>query len=138
MGYRTDLALERAGVRAKKETINGLQVNHMEEDSVHYITVEAPQITGTIDGDGKLRALLSQELQALLPKEGEVLVAGLGNPQVTPDALGPQCADRVLATRHVRERLQLMSGLAACAVFLSQSPACWELPAWKQLRCCRH
>lgn len=111
MGYRTDLALERAGVRAKKETINGLQVNHMEEDSVHYITVEAPQITGTIDGDGKLRALLSQELQALLPKEGEVLVAGLGNPQVTPDALGPQCADRVLATRHVRGKAAIDVGL---------------------------
>lgn len=111
MGYRTDLALERAGVKAQKEEINGLQVSRMEEKGIRYITVEAPQITGTIDGDGKLRALLTQELQDLLPEEGEVLVAGLGNPQVTPDALGPFCADRMLATRHVRGRIAMEVGL---------------------------
>ncbi|MCH3973023.1 MAG: GPR endopeptidase [Oscillospiraceae bacterium] len=112
MGYRTDLALERAETKSAKETVNGLQVSRMEENGIHYITVEAPQITGTADGDGKLRSLLSQELAALLPKEGEVLVAGLGNPQVTPDALGPLCADRVLATRHVRGHIGAEAGLS--------------------------
>ena len=111
MGYRTDLALERAGAKARKGTVNGMQVSRMRENGVHYITVEAPQITGTIDGDGKLRALLTQELKALLPKDGEVLVAGLGNPQVTPDALGPLCADRILATRHVRGKVAAEVGL---------------------------
>ncbi|ARP49508.1 MULTISPECIES: GPR endopeptidase [Caproicibacterium] len=112
MGYRTDLALERAEAKTKKESMNGLQVSRMEENGVHYITVEAPQITGTVEGDGKLRHFLSQEIAALLPKKGEVLVAGLGNPQVTPDALGPLCADRVLATRHVRGHIGVQTELA--------------------------
>ena len=39
----------------------------------------------------------------LLPPEGEVLVAGLGNRAITPDAVGPRSADRVLVTRHLVE-----------------------------------
>ena len=42
-------------------------------------------------------------LSTLLPERGEVLVAGLGNRAITPDALGPLCADRVLVTRHLVE-----------------------------------
>ena len=46
---------------------------------------------------------VSALLTPLLPREGEVLVAGLGNRAITPDALGPLCADRVLVTRHLVE-----------------------------------
>ena len=52
--------------------------------------------------DARLHALVSA-LDSLLPKTGGVLVVGLGNPAVTPDALGPKCADLVLATRHIPE-----------------------------------
>ena len=31
------------------------------------------------------------------------LVAGLGNQSITPDAIGPLCAQRVFATRHIRQ-----------------------------------
>ena len=41
------------------------------------------------------------ELKALLPEEGPLLVAGLGNPAMTPDAVGPLAVDSVLVTRHL-------------------------------------
>lgn len=41
-------------------------------------------------------------LHGLLPKqEGPVLVVGLGNRSITPDAYGPQVADQILVTRHL-------------------------------------
>ena len=44
-------------------------------------------------------------LDRLLPqKTGEALVVGLGNRSVTPDAIGPRCADHVLVTRHLTHR----------------------------------
>ena len=48
---------------------------------------------------GELRSQL-----ALAPGES-VLVIGLGNPDITPDAVGPLAASHVLATRHLRDRL---------------------------------
>lgn len=44
-------------------------------------------------------------LGPLLPEEGPVLTAGLGNPAMTPDALGPRTLDHLLVTRHLREVL---------------------------------
>ncbi len=45
---------------------------------------------------------LKELLSPLLPPEkGEVLVVGLGNRAITPDAVGPKTADRVLVTRHL-------------------------------------
>jgi len=37
-----------------------------------------------------------------VPEDGGVLVAALGNPDITPDALGPLCASSVLVTRHLK------------------------------------
>ena len=44
-------------------------------------------------------------LRPLLPEEGPVLAAGLGNPAMTPDALGPRTLDHLLVTRHLGEVL---------------------------------
>ena len=40
-------------------------------------------------------------LKEPLPTEGPVLVVGLGNRAMTPDAVGPLAADHVLVTRHL-------------------------------------
>lgn len=65
---------------------------------------------------------LSEELSQLVPK-GPALVIGLGNNDITPDALGPQAASRVLATRHLREELgsedEFLSGLRQVSVMAS-------------------
>ena len=47
---------------------------------------------------------LADELRPMIP-EGTVLVAGLGNADITPDAIGPEAASKVLATRHLRREL---------------------------------
>ena len=51
--------------------------------------------------------MLSKELQHLAKpkKRGTVLVVGLGNWNITPDALGPKVVSRVLVTRHLRDTL---------------------------------
>ena len=66
-----------------------------------YITVEVPPLTDNEETLGKAAGLVAKELTALLPAEGSVLVVGLGNRAITPDALGPESADMVLATRHI-------------------------------------
>lgn len=102
MAYRTDLAMERNGKTTQKENLRGFPVRRSKEGEVCYVTIEAPRIGGGDDEEASLRRLVTDELQKLLPQKGEILVAGLGNADMTPDALGPICADQVFATRHIK------------------------------------
>ena len=45
---------------------------------------------------------LSTIVNALLPQHDRCLIACLGNPQITPDAIGPLCADHLMVTRHLK------------------------------------
>lgn len=75
-----------------------------------YITVEIPPFT--TDGevlDGRLTAV-STELKRILP-DGKVLVIGLGNKQITPDAFGPDAASLIIATRHISREMSERLGL---------------------------
>ena len=47
-----------------------------------------------------VRAVGSQ-LKPFLPEDGAVLVIGLGNPAMTPDAIGPMTLKHLLVTRHL-------------------------------------
>lgn len=49
---------------------------------------------------------VAKQVRALLPAEkGTVLVVGLGNRAVTPDAVGPRMTEQLLVTRHLVEQL---------------------------------
>ena len=64
-----------------------------------------------------VRAVGSQ-LRELLPEEGPVLVIGLGNDAMTPDAVGPLAADNILITRHLIAAMpKHFSGFRPVAVF---------------------
>lgn len=70
-----------------------------------YITMEAPNMAVP---DEEYHREISEELakyiKELIKIEKEdyvVLVAGLGNRQVTPDALGPHVVDNLAITRHI-------------------------------------
>ena len=64
-----------------------------------------------------VRAVGSQ-LKELLPGNGPVLVVGLGNGAMTPDAIGPLAADSVLVTRHLIAAMpKHFSGFRPVAVF---------------------
>lgn len=65
-----------------------------------------------------VRAVGSQLKTLLPPEEGPVLVVGLGNDAMTPDAVGPLAADSVLVTRHLIAAMpKHFSGFRPVAVF---------------------
>lgn len=69
-----------------------------------YITYSLPSFLSDTDlFDGRLEDL-SSVLNSLLPKDmSSVLVAGVGNLDITADALGPKVNDYVIATRHLMQ-----------------------------------
>ncbi len=68
-----------------------------------YVTLSCPQqMTIELSVRQALSHALSCELIAMLPRGARtVLVTGLGNRSVTPDALGPRTVEHVLVTRHM-------------------------------------
>ena len=76
-----------------------------------YTTVELPSFSeASADLDHRVDAVAA-ELARLLPKDGEVLVAGLGNSSITPDALGPKTVQKIFATRHIQGEFARAAGL---------------------------
>lgn len=70
-----------------------------------YVTMEAPaMVEPDEDYHREISECLAEELLKMIPNSGEeqsVLVVGLGNREVTADALGPQVVDNLFITRHV-------------------------------------
>lgn len=70
-----------------------------------YITLEADALTEPDDGYHREVSLcIADHLQSLLPdckNEKSILVVGLGNRDVTADALGPEVLDHLNITRHM-------------------------------------
>ena len=60
-------------------------------------------------------AAVASLLTSLVPEEGPVLVAGLGNAAMTADALGPRTAGHLLVTRHLGAVLPMLRPVAALA-----------------------
>lgn len=129
MFFRTDLALE---AQESAQDLDGVEMETDKEGDVvvtrleivrdeaaqrlgkplgSYITLEIPPITDDYRDPEQRIALLAQEIAALLPQEGLVLVAGLGNTAITPDNLGPRTAHTVLATRHISGEWARATGL---------------------------
>lgn len=126
--FRTDLALERfdaakkshgmgrgvEGVTYHRKTISGLAVHtmdiHTEEASNklckpcgNYYTISLKKMLKRCDDsfiDGT--KCIAEVLRMVLPKGNRYLIACLGNPQITPDAIGPLCARQVMVTRHLK------------------------------------
>ena len=112
MEYRTDLALEYTEPTSQRvEKRKNCTITRIRENGADYITLEVPAISDHIDSGDELLHQLRDELSALLPETGLVLVAGLGNRAITPDALGPQTAEQVLATRHIHGEIARITGL---------------------------
>lgn len=123
---RTDLALESGalfdggsvdGVEMEELTRAGWKVTRVSISSEAgaqalgkprgtYLTLDLTDYS-TAGTDAFPRAVeaVGDCLRELLPKRtGCALVVGLGNRAVTPDAVGPRSADRVLVTRHLHQQ----------------------------------
>ncbi|MBR3577045.1 MAG: GPR endopeptidase [Clostridia bacterium] len=74
-----------------------------------YITIEAKTLKHLTDYEREnIEDIFGQKLRKLLEEKGvsggdSVLVAGLGNNSITPDALGPQTVEKLDVTRHIME-----------------------------------
>lgn len=129
VSIRTDLALEGrellggdvSGIESEQSVCGDAKItriNVIDEQGSRalgkpigrYITVEVPPLTVNSGMDEQLVNALSDEISPFLP-EGEILVVGLGNTHITPDALGPRAAARVLATRHITGEVAQTVGL---------------------------
>lgn len=146
---RTDLALEaRESVEDADGKLHGVIVEESDNEQceVHmtkvmitskngakalrkpmgtYITLEAPRMAEPDEGyHREISQVLAEQLRSLIPdreKEQSVLVVGLGNREVTADALGPGVVDNLCITRHVikeygkaaynREKMNLVSSI---------------------------
>lgn len=125
MAFRTDLAVEAIEnhksaaalphVRQSDRMLEGFAVHEvriLSKDAAReigkpqgrYLTLELDAlIRREEDAFPRACKALSTLLRELLPhpNDGPVLIAGLGNRMITPDAIGPQTADHVIATRHL-------------------------------------
>ena len=125
MAFRTDLAVEAIEnhksaaalphVRQSDRMLEGFAIHEvriLSEDAAReigkpqgrYLTLELDAlIRREEDAFPRACKALSTLLRELLPhpNDGPVLIAGLGNRMITPDAIGPQTADHVIATRHL-------------------------------------
>ena len=130
MFLRTDLAIEAHeisgentdGITVEDKVCGTLKINRINiatrqaAESLNkavgnYITVEGLPLTDNFREVPEQIKSISNEIQSLIPKDGAVLVVGLGNINITPDALGPKSADSVLATRHITGELARSTGL---------------------------
>ncbi|MBR2131382.1 MAG: GPR endopeptidase [Oscillospiraceae bacterium] len=136
---RTDLAAEAhelwressekttqlSGVRARDGETMGFPVHRVEIlDSAGERALGKPRGTYlTLDvtsfwrreADSFCRAAgaVAELLMPLIPENGTVLVAGIGNAQMTPDALGPRTLEHLLITRHLGKVLPDFRSVAA-------------------------
>lgn len=132
MEIRTDLAIEKeefiteenkGGLIKRQRETEKTRITEIEitdkscEEKIgkpvgKYITIEMDELS--YDDkliDDRLKCLTA-EIAKLLPKEdGTVLVAGIGNESITPDALGPECAKQIFSTRHISSELKKEIGL---------------------------
>lgn len=129
---RTDLAMEAAqGLQSAARTQGVLRAETVEEGvtvtTVEIATPQAAKVLGkpkgryvTLDlgpvrrreaaGFQRACRILAAELAKMLPQgegkeEGPVLVAALGNRDITPDAVGPLAHGHLLVTRHLVDQL---------------------------------
>ncbi|MCR5166255.1 MAG: GPR endopeptidase [Oscillospiraceae bacterium] len=66
-----------------------------------YITVETNRLSAHPDDFSEQAEDISAEISALMGEPNKLLVIGLGNRDITPDALGPMTVSGVISTRHI-------------------------------------
>ncbi len=130
---RTDLAVEAKelwkesaekqtelkGVRSRESSENGYKVTTVEildengekelgKPVGKYVTMEINKLVRREDNAFNLGAkTLGQQISEMLKlnEEETVLVVGLGNEAITPDAIGPKTAKHTMVTKHLVEKM---------------------------------
>lgn len=118
--YRTDLALESVSElqtgftkyqRGTYFEITEIRITDTQAGKAfgrpkgRYITLTGESLSGFSAHYPEMTEEFAQELRNLLPETGLIFVAGLGNQQITPDALGVRVTEKIIATRHLQKAL---------------------------------
>ena len=133
--FRTDLAIERKdiyqkinklqeidGIEGTEEQINdNIKVSRVKitnsngENAIgkpigNYVNIDVKNLKlATEEEIQKTAETLTKELKKIvdihIDKKGEILIVGLGNIYVTPDALGPKVINEIDVTRHIKKYL---------------------------------
>lgn len=133
MQFRTDLAIEMADETTKlppkdyetqKTTEGGSTVFHtairtaraeklLQKARGNYITVEVAPFSDSASELPAEAETVAKQIRRLLKtaEDDLVLVAGLGNLSITPDALGPKVISEVIATRHLAGEFRRVTGM---------------------------
>ncbi len=121
MSIRTDMAIEKHEMLGESDK-KGIIVEHIKKEDIvivkveivddegekqmqkpmgKYFTLDLPEFSHESELlDIRLKTI-TELIRELLPKNSRTfLIAGLGNENITPDALGPLCAKKIFATRH--------------------------------------
>ncbi len=128
LNFRTDMADERVdtykrvhnlseidGIKVESSNQNGIVTTvvdvlndngakAVQKEIGKYITVEIPDINVANEEDEeKISQILAEQIKELIDSDfsKSVLVVGLGNEDVTPDALGPKVIKNIDVTRHI-------------------------------------
>ena len=134
---RTDLALEAREVwqeSAEENTsLRGVWARELDEEGFHITRVKILNEAGeknlgkprgaytTVELEGISRrdtnsfpraiSVVAKELSKLLPEtDGCVLIVGLGNSDITPDAVGTCATEHIVVTRHLVEKMPELFG----------------------------
>lgn len=131
MSIRTDLAVEMVdedasslpkGIKRKLRKSSACSVTEIivADDSAgrrigkpkgRYITVETDRLSASPRDFDEQVENIAAEIASLKGDGNTALVVGLGNSDITPDALGPLVISQIIATRHLREELPEGHGL---------------------------
>lgn len=152
MGYRTqsDLACESFGreastasaIKQRVDTVAGFRIGRMhiqtqeEADALgspvgRYVTVECGQLGMLGDESmstlvhllaGELRGIARRLTDKAPNSEFSIFVAGLGNAELTADAIGPMTVKRLTATRHLREHENRIYRSLGCSALSALAP----------------
>lgn len=126
MDFRTDLAVERREICENRNSENvtsetysrgNVKITRIEiqneagaqelgKPKGKYITAEIPEFSHDSELLDERLDVMTELIRELLPTPcSNILVAGLGNDNITPDALGPKTARGIFATRHINKSL---------------------------------
>lgn len=109
--------------RVRIETERAARI--MEKPIGTYITMEAPSLSvSDEDYHREISTVLADHLRNLLPADtASVLVVGLGNAEITPDALGPSVISNLSINRHlIREYGPVSSNSSSNILISALSP----------------
>lgn len=141
---RTDLAVEAHEMSRKNagetEKIDGVEAQTVNHGSIsvtrvkitnrngsqalgkaegNYVTIEAPNLKYSIDDYESVCGMISQEINRMagINNNSLTLVVGLGNRDITPDAIGSEVVSNLMVTHHIKGNVSGLENVGGvCAV----------------------